>query len=132
MKHDDKDRELKPCPFCGCYGIKMDSDPTNPKRHTIKCEDCPGRAEFFSSDREQAIAAWNRRATVSTAPSEAEIRNRALEEAAKVCVDYINGTATQLRSSGLDDGYHAAAARNIELAIRALQTAAPQDKESGK
>lgn len=53
--------ELLPCAFCGCHGIKFESDPIHFRRHTIKCEDCPGRAEFFSSTREEAIEAWNRR-----------------------------------------------------------------------
>jgi Lar family restriction alleviation protein len=57
--------ELLPCPFCGCHGIKFSTDPVHYHRHTIKCEDCPGRAEFFSSTREQAVEAWNRR----TAPA---------------------------------------------------------------
>jgi hypothetical protein len=51
--------ELLPCPFCGCAGLKASS--CSPRRHTIECEDCPCRAEFFSSTREQAITAWNRR-----------------------------------------------------------------------
>lgn len=55
--------ELLPCPFCGCHGVTMASDPSNPKRHAIKCEDCPGMADFHSSTAEQAIAAWNRRPT---------------------------------------------------------------------
>jgi len=59
---------LKPCPFCGCHGLGMTSDSANPKRHTIKCQDCPGRMEFFSSDRQQAIAAWNGR--YSAAPAQ--------------------------------------------------------------
>ncbi|MCT9017130.1 Lar family restriction alleviation protein [Cupriavidus gilardii] len=55
--------ELKPCPFCGCHAIVMRSNPLNDMEHTIKCEDCPGGAQFVSSTAEQAIAAWNRRAT---------------------------------------------------------------------
>ena len=64
--------ELLPCPLCGCHGPKLKSDAADPRRHTIKCEDCPCRAEFFSSDREQAIAAWNKRASPPAAPVDAQ------------------------------------------------------------
>jgi hypothetical protein len=64
-KEPQMSNELKPCPLCGCHGLKFTSDAANPKRHTIKCDDCPCGAEFYSSDRQQAIDAWNRRAPVS-------------------------------------------------------------------
>lgn len=69
--------DLKPCPFCGCHGVTMMSSRSgNPNRHTIKCEDCPGMADFHSSTVEQAIAAWNRRAAspadLSATPPAAE------------------------------------------------------------
>lgn len=60
--------ELKPCPFCGCHGIDFITH--NHQRHTIKCQDCPGRAEFFSSDSEQAVEAWNRRAAAPSADAQ--------------------------------------------------------------
>lgn len=53
---------LKPCPCCGCHNPKFTSDDFHHFRHTIKCQDCPLLAEFYSSTRDQAIAAWNRRA----------------------------------------------------------------------
>lgn len=51
---------LKPCPFCGCHVLDVHSHSSD--RHTIKCSDCPGRAEFYSSSLWQAKVAWNRRA----------------------------------------------------------------------
>lgn len=53
--------ELKPCPFCGAHLPHMWSLTLDGKEHSIKCTECPGRAVFKSSTREQAIAAWNRR-----------------------------------------------------------------------
>jgi Lar family restriction alleviation protein len=57
--------ELKPCPFCGChlYESDMKGDGTGVPRFSIKCPDCPGGMQFFSSNKSQAIAAWNRRAS---------------------------------------------------------------------
>jgi Lar family restriction alleviation protein len=58
--------ELKPCPFCGCAGVSISLGFPHFK---IKCEDCPGRMEFFSSTRAQAIEAWNgRRPAAEGAP----------------------------------------------------------------
>lgn len=62
--------ELLPCPFCGCGAQRLESDPQDSRRHTIKCPDCPGRAEFFSSSTQQAIEAWNRRSALSAERAE--------------------------------------------------------------
>lgn len=52
---------LKPCPFCGgvhieliCMGTGLD-DP-----HVVQCDDCDASASGMS--RDEAAAAWNRRA----------------------------------------------------------------------
>jgi len=57
----DKDAGLLPCPFCGAHLPHMWSLTLDGKEHSITCTECPGRAVFKSSSREQAIAAWNRR-----------------------------------------------------------------------
>ena len=53
--------ELRPCPFCGgehvevvCQGSRT-NDP-----HVVQCDDCDASASGMS--RDEAIAAWNRRA----------------------------------------------------------------------
>jgi Lar family restriction alleviation protein len=74
-QHDARDA-LLPCPFCGCSAVTLKSYNDDPKRHKIKCEDCPGGADFYSSTREQAIAAWNRRA--ATQPTKPEKQAGAL------------------------------------------------------
>jgi hypothetical protein len=61
--------KLLPCPFCGAHLPDMWSQTLDGVRHTIKCTECPGRAEFFSSRRDQAIAAWNRRAQLEAKPA---------------------------------------------------------------
>jgi Lar family restriction alleviation protein len=60
--------ELLPCPFCGCSIFPSDLTGEG-TRYMIRCQDCPGRMEFFSSDKEQAISAWNRRSTAPTTGS---------------------------------------------------------------
>jgi Lar family restriction alleviation protein len=64
--------ELLPCPFCGCSLFPSDLTGEG-TRYTIKCQDCPGRMEFFSSDKEQAISAWNRRSTAPATGSAPDI-----------------------------------------------------------
>jgi len=83
--------ELLPCPFCGAP-----ADDANPdgdmEGYSIRCS---GKSAIFSADasccpmhtfgytkEEDAITAWNRR---PEQPSEAAIRNAALEEAAAIC-----------------------------------------------
>jgi hypothetical protein len=66
-KPGDLCADLSPCPLCGCCAVRIKTDPTNAKRHNIKCEDCPAGAEFHSSDRQQAVDAWNRRAAATSA-----------------------------------------------------------------
>lgn len=61
--------ELLPCPFCGAHLPEFTRCIAGSNRHRIKCTECPGRAEFFSSTAEQAVAAWNRRASQSDGTS---------------------------------------------------------------
>lgn len=52
---------LKPCPFCNCmpvHGVECDIEGWPVK---IKCPDCPCVMLFYSSNKQQAIEAWNRR-----------------------------------------------------------------------
>lgn len=51
------DNELKPCPFCGCTDICIDS---NGAKCWAMCRKCHGRSWLFDS-KEIAVAAWNRR-----------------------------------------------------------------------
>lgn len=71
MTTDQHKIELLPCPFCGAHHPVMvsDSDDKRGYRHTIKCTECPCRTEHYSSNKETAIAAWNRRATAPDATS---------------------------------------------------------------
>jgi hypothetical protein len=62
------DIELLPCPCCGAHLPILET--ISEKRHRINCTECPIRGEFFSSRREQAIAAWNRRASIPQAAAE--------------------------------------------------------------
>lgn len=63
LKEQKMAQELKPCPFCGCHVISVTTH--SQKQHTFKCEDCPGGAEFRSSDLNQATEAWNRRVVLT-------------------------------------------------------------------
>lgn len=84
----DKDVELSPCPFCGAHLPHMWSLTLDGKEHSITCTECPGRAVFKSSSREQAIAAWNRRAAKAqeSAPSSERCAECGLGCAPGVCI----------------------------------------------
>lgn len=70
--------ELLPCLHCDCHAVSIWTSPECATRHRIKCEDCPACVDCYSSTREQAIAAWNRRAPAPTEPAV----DRGLEAAA--------------------------------------------------
>ena len=59
--------KLKPCPFCGGEAVVVRAKSTSYfKRevpYKVKCGHCPcALAYTFFKSKEQAIAAWNRRA----------------------------------------------------------------------
>lgn len=67
-KADQLAEALEPCPFCGAHGPSFAKNiGDNNRRHQIKCTECPGRCDFFSSTVEQSVAAWNRRSANETA-----------------------------------------------------------------
>ena len=57
--------ELKPCPFCGSYNVRVCTIPSgykrNPRVWYVKCDDCESRGTRVF-DKSEAIAAWNTRA----------------------------------------------------------------------
>jgi Lar family restriction alleviation protein len=67
MSTERDEDKLLPCPFCGCHAVKFESySDGRHERERIKCEDCPGGMDFYSSTHQQAINAWNRRSTATT------------------------------------------------------------------
>lgn len=52
--------KLKPCPFCGGNATTVESDPTG--EFFICCESCKAFVGVYATENE-AVAAWNRRAT---------------------------------------------------------------------
>lgn len=74
-----QENELLPCPCCGAHLPQFRRG--EGKKHSIKCTECPVRAEYFSSTWEQAVFAWNRRATpLAPTPAAAEGRADAINE----------------------------------------------------
>lgn len=52
---------IKPCPFCGGVHVEVVCQGTRPDDpHVIQCDDCDASA--FGMSRDDALAAWNRRA----------------------------------------------------------------------
>lgn len=60
MTPQDRIAELKPCPFCGSDDLQ-----NNGLECRIRCVSC--QAEIALWDGDDAIAAWNRRATPDVA-----------------------------------------------------------------
>ena len=110
---------LNPCPFCGCQGIAMmSSRDGNPLRHTIKCEDCPGMADFHSSTAAQAVDAWNRRAPIAAQSTDAS------NAATGLLVAFDSAYAKAAESSQPDDWMQAALyARQWRNEVLAAQSA---------
>lgn len=68
--HDDKARELLPCPFCAGADIFIEPDERGSGGQWVSpihvgCAAC--KAEQIADDKEAAIDAWNRRAALSAA-----------------------------------------------------------------
>ena len=57
---EEKEPELKPCPFCGCYKINFYR---NGNSHYAYCDNCGGssRDNAVKTSREKVIEQWNRR-----------------------------------------------------------------------
>jgi Lar family restriction alleviation protein len=59
-----KEKELKPCPFCGSKAKIVDyrpsSRPSGVTYYFVECEECFGKS-VSKLKRDEAIAAWNRR-----------------------------------------------------------------------
>ena len=58
--------ELKPCPFCGGKGVFIKGSRSihgdNPYTFAVHCAECRANNGEFFRTKEEAIAAWNRRA----------------------------------------------------------------------
>lgn len=57
--------ELKDCPFCGTDAPDW-CDTSGGDWHYIQCRNCEGATGGYHKSREDAIAAWNRRAAVGS------------------------------------------------------------------
>lgn len=60
--------ELKPCPFCGCEVVdttfmfpEPDEEVDWKMIYSMMCDECHACTSWFTT-KEEAIAAWNRRA----------------------------------------------------------------------
>lgn len=70
--------ELKKCPFCGGeVQIYTESVDAETEVYHFECGSCNSDTYFDYADREEAIEAWNNRAT------ESEIRAKAIDEFAE-------------------------------------------------
>ena len=64
----NKNNELKPCPFCGDELVKVKFDDEgylpylNEGNCFIECQNCNAKSGYYHRE-EDAIAAWNKRAT---------------------------------------------------------------------
>lgn len=54
--------ELRPCPFCGSYHVRVCTIPTgykhNPRVWYVKCDDCESKGSRVF-DKSEAITRWN-------------------------------------------------------------------------
>ena len=98
--------ELKPCPFCGCHVRDIVSQ--SGSRHTIKCPDCPGTMEFYSSTYDQACERWNTRALQSQPTVERDAER----------IDWLEENVSAIRDIGWLGGSIRAA---IDAAINAKE-----------
>lgn len=109
--------ELKPCPFCSSEGYWDNAD--RPGIWWCGCRECGADTKPYAS-LDEAVAAWNRRATPAPG-APADIRAGVLEEAAKVC----DALTHALDNAGVS--YHRpATAERCARAIRELASAAPE------
>ena len=56
--------ELKPCPFCGAYGLSLVEIERADFCHYVRCVPCTTEGPA-ASNKKDAIAAWNKRAEVT-------------------------------------------------------------------
>lgn len=59
LEYTEKKPELKPCPFCGCDKVKVNSV-FEGSPYYVFCTKCNARASIFHTI-ETAVAAWNMR-----------------------------------------------------------------------
>ena len=59
--------ELKPCPFCGCADIQWVPRPRGSGLGDIVCMDCAASHDEYY-DKDEAVAAWNKRSVGPSAP----------------------------------------------------------------
>jgi Lar family restriction alleviation protein len=98
MSTDTNEREALPCPFCGAVGLDFGEGSTF-RWITATCSGCGAttgetriqtfgegtRDEWLADAKQDAIAAWNRRAALSTPPAAADHwQARALAAEAKL------------------------------------------------
>ena len=76
---------LKKCPFCGGeVHIVPEQIDARTVSYQFICEECCCNTYFDYADREEAIEAWNNRV------SEAEIRNKVIDEFARRIIELNN------------------------------------------
>ena len=83
----EQTNELKPCPFCGSTRVIVDT--TILGAYTAECLDCCAIISHCYPTKEDAIAAWNRRA------EKALVAQDEAKNIAKKLLAYINGTEVQ-------------------------------------
>ena len=57
----EAEEELLPCPFCGSKAEVVETHPVSTKSVFVRCQECGAFVTAFST-RDEAVAAWNRRA----------------------------------------------------------------------
>lgn len=70
------ERGLLPCPFCGSEAFEtFKTDDDGIRRHSVHCKDpnCGGQTRDRHFSEAKAIAAWNRRAALASAPVAGEV-----------------------------------------------------------
>ena len=117
--------QLEDCPFCGNDAYISGSRDEGYFVSCVRCFCCVGEAydrsampEHVFREKDEAIAAWNRRSS----SSREEVRREALEEAAKVA-EQLAGTLMHLQptiNSLVQIGSHLETCRVIATAIRSL------------
>ena len=72
--------ELKPCPFCGMDAPDWcDESDGGGDWHFVQCRDCESTTGHHYNSKDEAIAAWNRRAPINPPPSSTDALKKAQE-----------------------------------------------------